>query len=88
MAIAKKQPAVDGKMTVPIPAVIDGHDTIRPVGAKTTSTTVPLARLPVADAAIAVRAYELYCSRGKANGHDKEDWATARRDLTTEALAK
>ncbi len=91
MAIPKKQPAapaVDGKMAMPIATVIDGPQTARPLSAKATSSAIPVATLPVADAAIAVRAHELYCRRGKVDGHDKEDWATARRDLTTDALAK
>jgi DUF2934 family protein len=34
------------------------------------------------DEAIAQRAYELYLARGKAHGHDKEDWLQAERELS------
>lgn len=30
---------------------------------------------------IARRAYELYCERGREDGHDVEDWLNAERDL-------
>ncbi len=90
MATSKKQTAaaaVDGKMIMPTPPVMDGPATARPMG-PTTLSAIPLVTLPVAEAAIAMRAYELYCRRGRADGHDKEDWSTARRELTAEALAK
>lgn len=31
---------------------------------------------------IAQRAYELYLARGRVDGHDREDWARAERELT------
>jgi hypothetical protein len=33
------------------------------------------------DAAIATRAFELYCERGCQNGRDVEDWLQAEREL-------
>ena len=36
--------------------------------------------------AIARRAFELYESRGREDGHDVEDWLEAERELTTRRL--
>lgn len=38
-----------------------------------------------ADAAIATRAFELYCARGCQDGRDVEDWLQAERELLEEA---
>jgi len=35
----------------------------------------------VADCAIACRAFELYCGRGREHGHDAADWLEAERQL-------
>jgi|GEM_PF-4025759 len=45
-----------------------------------------VAGLP-SDEAIAARAYEMFLARGGAHGFDRDDWADARRELMTEALA-
>ena len=41
----------------------------------------PQASAAPGDAEIAARAFELYCERGGAHGHDVEDWLTAEREL-------
>lgn len=52
-------------------------------------TVAPPATAPIAPAIsendIARRAYELYCNRGRKDGHDVEDWLTAERELRTAA---
>jgi hypothetical protein len=35
----------------------------------------------VTEGDIARRAFELYCDRGREDGHDVEDWLTAEREL-------
>ncbi len=40
---------------------------------------------PVADDAVATRAYEKFVARGSAHGRDEEDWATAKAELIAEA---
>jgi hypothetical protein len=35
----------------------------------------------VSEEQIARRAYELYCARGREDGHDLDDWFEAERDL-------
>jgi hypothetical protein len=35
----------------------------------------------VADADVAQRAYDLYLARGRADGHDVDDWLQAEREL-------
>jgi hypothetical protein len=35
----------------------------------------------VTDGDIARRAFELYCDRGREDGHDVDDWLTAEREL-------
>jgi len=35
--------------------------------------------------AVAVRAFELYCERGREDGHDLDDWLQAERELRSEA---
>jgi hypothetical protein len=34
---------------------------------------------------IARRAFELYCNRGRTNGHDVDDWLNAERELNDAA---
>lgn len=41
---------------------------------------------PVADEAIATRAYEKFVARGCAHGRDEEDWTAAKQELIAEAL--
>ncbi len=36
---------------------------------------------PIDRAAIAARAYELYCARGRQPGHDLDDWLRAEAEL-------
>jgi len=45
------------------------------------TTSGPNGSLPVADADVARRAYDLYLARGGEPGHDVEDWLQAERDL-------
>jgi len=45
------------------------HDTALPVEA------------PLDPDAVAIRAYEIYCSRGCGHGHDLDDWVEAERQL-------
>jgi outer membrane protein TolC len=40
-----------------------------------------LAASGISEADIARRAFELYCARGRADGHDVDDWLTAEREL-------
>jgi len=35
----------------------------------------------ITDSAIARRAFEIFCERGSAHGHDVEDWLQAEREL-------
>jgi hypothetical protein len=44
------------------------------------STAVALAS-GVTEDDIARRAFELYCDRGREDGHDVDDWLTAEREL-------
>ena len=37
---------------------------------------------PISDDAIAKLAYEKFVARGCSHGHDEEDWAAAKRDLS------
>jgi hypothetical protein len=37
----------------------------------------------VDEATVARRAFELYCARGGADGHDLDDWLSAERELRT-----
>ena len=39
------------------------------------------------DRAIAERAFELYCARGRQDGHDVEDWLNAERELRGETTS-
>jgi hypothetical protein len=39
---------------------------------------------PVPHEKIAMRAYEKWCRRGRAHGHDKQDWAEAEQELRSE----
>ena len=41
----------------------------------------PEGRLAPSEAAIAARAFVLYCERGGVHGHDVEDWLQAEREL-------
>jgi len=41
----------------------------------------------VGDTDIARRAFELYCERGSAHGHDLDDWLNAERELRIGAAA-
>jgi hypothetical protein len=41
---------------------------------------------PVADDAVATRAYEKFVARGCAHGHHEEDWAAAKKELIAEAI--
>lgn len=41
----------------------------------------PSAQTDVSDADVARRAYELYCDRGREDGHDIDDWLNAERKL-------
>jgi hypothetical protein len=43
-------------------------------------TPVPSAP-QISDADIARRAFELYCARGREDGHDVDDWLDAEREL-------
>jgi hypothetical protein len=50
--------------------------------------TMPLVESPsvamapsVAESDIARRAFELYCDRGREDGHDVDDWLNAEREL-------
>ncbi len=43
-------------------------------------TTVAIAPM-LAESDIAQRAFELYCSRGRSDGHDVDDWLNAEREL-------
>lgn len=36
---------------------------------------------PVTESDIARRAFELYCERGREDGHDIDDWLSAEREL-------
>jgi hypothetical protein len=40
---------------------------------------------PVADDAVATRAYEKFVSRGRTHGRDEEDWSAAKTELIAEA---
>jgi hypothetical protein len=40
---------------------------------------------PVADEAVATRAYEKFIARGSGHGRDEEDWTTAKAELIAEA---
>jgi hypothetical protein len=51
-----------------------------PVDAAVTSA----AQTAVAEDQIARRAYELYCARGREDGHDLDDWLQAECDLRGE----
>jgi hypothetical protein len=54
--------------------------------------TMPLGETPAEanwesepiEAVIARRAYELYCARGRKDGHDIDDWLNAERELRAE----
>jgi hypothetical protein len=55
---------------------------IAPVATTTTAKAeAPASPLPPTRDAIAKRAYELYLARGKADGHQFEDWIQAEREL-------
>jgi hypothetical protein len=57
---------------------------IAPVTTATTTTVkaeAPASPTPPTRDAIAKRAYELYLARGKADGHQFEDWIQAEREL-------
>jgi hypothetical protein len=41
----------------------------------------------VLDSEIALRAFALYCARGREHGHDLDDWLQAERELRTSAKA-
>jgi hypothetical protein len=43
-------------------------------------TAVPLAS-EISQGDIARRAFELYCDRGRQDGHDVDDWLNAQREL-------
>jgi hypothetical protein len=43
-------------------------------------TAVAIASCAI-DGDIARRAFELYCDRGREDGHDVDDWLTAEREL-------
>jgi hypothetical protein len=43
-------------------------------------TTVAIAPM-LAESDIAQRAFELYCDRGRQDGHDVDDWLNAEREL-------
>jgi hypothetical protein len=43
-------------------------------------TVVPIAS-SVTEGDIARRAFELYCDRGREDGHDVDDWLNAEREL-------
>ena len=48
------------------------------------SIDAPTGRLSasgISEADIARRAFELYCERGRADGHDVDDWLNAEREL-------
>ncbi len=47
----------------------------------TPKAEAPKPKLPPTREAIAKRAYELYLARGKADGHEFEDWIQAEREL-------
>jgi hypothetical protein len=47
-------------------------------------TRVPQQLSQLTHDSIAVRAYELFCTRGYEHGHDVEDWLAAERELSTE----
>jgi hypothetical protein len=47
---------------------------------------VSAAAAPVSSAAIAERAFALYCERGGAHGFDLEDWLRAERELAGQRL--
>jgi hypothetical protein len=49
--------------------------------AKRIPTQVPVKTEPTNDE-IARRAYELFEQRGRVDGHDREDWFQAERELT------
>jgi hypothetical protein len=40
----------------------------------------------ISEAAIAKRAYQIFVERGRTHGLDKEDWATAKQQLSAEAF--
>lgn len=44
--------------------------------------TKPASALTPAEPDIAVRAYEIFLSRGASHGHDLDDWLQAERELT------
>jgi hypothetical protein len=41
----------------------------------------------VSEERIAQRAYELYCARGREDGHDLDDWLEAERDLRSDVTS-
>jgi hypothetical protein len=45
------------------------------------STNAVAMAFAVTEGNIARRAFELYCDRGREDGHDVEDWLTAEREL-------
>jgi Protein of unknown function (DUF2934) len=45
------------------------------------SPIAPTMRSGVPENDIARRAFELYCDRGRQDGHDIDDWLTAEREL-------
>jgi hypothetical protein len=47
-------------------------------------TAQPAATAKVPHEKIAQRAYEKWCKRGQAHGHDKQDWAEAEAELRAE----
>jgi hypothetical protein len=53
------------------------------------SPSIPIAQhkdaKSISDEDIAKRAYGKYVARGSAHGFDREDWASAKRELVTEA---
>ncbi len=52
--------------------------------ARSARRSQPTVRLvPVADAEIARRAFELYVARGREDGRDIDDWLRAERELST-----
>jgi DUF2934 family protein len=52
---------------------------------KLAATTTRVASQPgnLTDDEIAKRAFELYCERGRHDGHDVDDWLQAERELQT-----
>jgi hypothetical protein len=55
-------------------------DNVLPMPSVESSTTAPAA-LAISEGDVARRAFELYCDRGREDGHDVDDWLNAEREL-------